>query len=83
MAEYTRITETINAFLVNAASAADDLNWPIWILDITASVFGTWIVRLSTGEIFEIQDGAYVSTNADGDVLQRSADDISAYEIVT
>lgn len=82
MAEYTRITETINAFLVDAASVADEINWPTWIQDISASAFGTWIVQLTTGEVFEVQDGTYISTDVSGGVSQRTAEDMSAYEEV-
>ncbi len=82
MAEYARITETINAFLVNATSVADEINWPEWIQGITASAFGTWIVQLTTGEHYEVQDETYISTDSTGAVSQRTAEGMSAYEEV-
>jgi len=77
MPKYDLIVEQLTAHLINAANVADTENWPIWIVAITDTGNGTWVVETAEQGVIEIQDGNYVGfSSADSPLYQISSDTI-------
>lgn len=66
MAKYTPLVTDIYAHQINAdAEAASEL-WPVWLLGITATDSGTWVVETTNG-FFEVMNDSFICINGVSD----------------
>jgi hypothetical protein len=75
MPKYDLIVEQLTAHLINAANVADTGTWPIWIVAITATGNGTWVVETAGQGAIEIQDGSYVGFSSDDSPMYQISSD--------